>query len=76
MNTTPEYLRRDQAAEYLRSRYGFCTPKSLAKADCLGQGPTRHAAGRMVLYKICDLDAWAQAKITPANSPSAEPVAA
>ncbi len=74
--TSPEYLRRDAAAQYLREKYGFGTPKSLAKMHCLKTGPAAFKMGRLVLYRIEDLDAYAAAKITPANSPSAEPVAA
>ncbi len=64
MTHTPEYLRRDAAAEYLRRRYGFSSPKSLAKEHSLGTGPAAFKAGRIVLYRPADLDAWAQARIT------------
>ena len=76
MNYDPKYLRREAAAEYLKRRYGFTTPKSLAKLASTGGGPPMMKAGVIALYEISQLDAWAEGKITPANSPSAEPVAA
>ncbi len=66
MNTTPEYLRRGPAAQYVRNKYGFGTEKTLAKEHSLGTGPAAFKAGRMVLYRPEDLDAWAQARITVA----------
>ena len=74
MNCTPEYLRRGPAARYVKNKYGFGTEKTLAKEHSLKTGPAAFKAGRMVLYRPEDLDAWAQARITAASSP--EPVAA
>ncbi len=73
MNCSPEYLRRGPAAQYLKSRYGFGTEKTLAKEHSLGTGPAAFKAGRIVLYRVEDLDRWAQARI---SSAAAEPVAA
>src|SRR5690348_9245904 len=32
-------LRRRDAADYILTRYGFCTEKTLAKLACVGGGP-------------------------------------
>jgi hypothetical protein len=60
---SPRYLRRNDASEFLREKYGFGGGSTLAKLACVGGGPIFHKAGRSVLYTIDDLDAWAQAKI-------------
>lgn len=62
--SSPLYLRRSDAAAYIRSKYGFCTPKSLGKGAVTGDGPRFFKAGRAVLYTIADLDAWARSKIS------------
>jgi hypothetical protein len=60
----PLYLRRTQAAEYIRSRYGIpCQPRTLAKRACIGGGPLFRKAGRFPIYSPPDLDAWAEAQI-------------
>lgn len=69
--TAPQYLRRDLAAQYLREKYGFGTPKTLAKEHSQGTGPAAYKAGRLVLYRPEDLDAWAEARITAASPVSA-----
>ena len=58
------YLRRDQAAEYIRTRWGIpCKPRTLAKRASVGGGPTFRKAGRFPLYTQADLDDWAKAQI-------------
>ncbi len=53
-------LRRDAAAQYLRSRYSFGSKSWLAKAAVTGNGPRFYKRGaRIVLYDPRDLDAWA-----------------
>ena len=66
------YLRRQAAAEYLRTRWGVpCSPKTLAKLACVGGGPVYRRFGRIPLYLIADLDAYAEAKISkPVQSTS------
>lgn len=59
----PSFLRRDQAAAYLRSRYGHGSVKTLAKLACLGGGPEFRKAGSMVLYEPEKLDEWALSRI-------------
>jgi hypothetical protein len=65
METQQTYLRRRQAAEYLKDRFGFGSERTLAKLACIGGGPEFRSAGRIPLYDRASLDAWAQAKIGP-----------
>jgi hypothetical protein len=59
-----KFLRRAEAAEYVRSQWGLpCARQTLAKLAVTGGGPTFRKAGRYPLYMIDDLDSWAQAKI-------------
>jgi hypothetical protein len=66
------YLRRRAAAEYLREQRGIpCSEKTLAKLACIGGGPLYRRFGRIPLYLIADLDAYAKAKISkPVQSTS------
>ncbi len=66
-----KFLRRREAADYLRRRYGFTTLSSLAKFACCGGGPRFSYAGDLPLYRPSDLDEWAQAQISaPVRSTS------
>jgi hypothetical protein len=60
-------LRRTEAAEYITSTYGIpCSPKTLAKLACVSfDGPPFRMAGRIPLYPITNLDAWAHSRIGP-----------
>jgi hypothetical protein len=59
------YLRRRAAAEYLREQRGIpCSEKTLAKLACIGGGPLYRRFGRIPLYLIADLDAYAEAKLS------------
>jgi hypothetical protein len=66
------YLRRRAAAEYMRKNCGIpCSAKTLAKLACIGGGPVYRRFGRIPLYLIADLDAYAEAKISkPVQSTS------
>jgi hypothetical protein len=66
------YRRRRAAAEYLREQRGIpCSEKTLAKLACIGGGPTYRLYGRIPLYSIADLDAYANAKLSkPVRSTS------
>ncbi|MGI8567651.1 MAG: helix-turn-helix transcriptional regulator [Methylocella sp.] len=57
------FLRRKDAAEYLLGKYGFGAERTLAKAVVTGDSPIFRKAGRAVLYRREDLDAWALSKI-------------
>jgi hypothetical protein len=60
----PTYLRRRAAAEYLREKWGIpCSEKTLAKLACIGGGPVYRLWGRIPLYTIANLDAYAEAKL-------------
>lgn len=72
MQSKPDYLRRNQAADYLQSMYGAYTTQTLAKLACVGGGPVFHKMGRMVLYKTDDLDSWAAGKMSAPVSSTAE----
>ena len=58
------YLRRRAAAEYLREQRGIpFSEKTLAKLACVGGGPQYRLFGRIPLYTVADLDAYAESKI-------------
>lgn len=60
----PRYLRRSDAAAYVRATYGFpCSRQWLAKLAVVGGGPVFHKAGRVPLYAPVDLDSWAMVRI-------------
>jgi hypothetical protein len=63
----PHYLRRREAAKYVRERWGIpCAARTLAKIACISSdGPEMHYAGRIPLYTIEALDTWASNKIGP-----------
>jgi hypothetical protein len=67
-----EYLRRAEAAAYIRSRYGFpCAPTWLAKLACVGGGPTFRKAGRIPVYAKTECDRWAEERLSkPVRSTS------
>lgn len=67
-----KYLRRKQAGEYLKSKYGFGAAKTLAKLAVVGGGPEIcYANSRTPLYRQEALDAWASARISgPVRSTS------
>jgi hypothetical protein len=69
---SPLHLRRRAASEYLKGHWGLpCSEKTLAKLACIGGGPQFYRAGRIPLYKVSDLDAYAVAKIgKPVSSTS------
>ena len=61
----PPFLRRHEAARYLKSRFGFGTSRTLAKLACVGGGPPfRKVGSRIVLYEPAALDAWALSRIS------------
>jgi hypothetical protein len=65
MTARPAYLRRAQAAEYVRQRWGLpCSHGYLHKLASVGGGPIFHRAGKCPLYLEDDLDAWARSRIS------------
>lgn len=73
---TQRFIRRDEAAIYLKSKYGFGSPRTLAKGVVTGDTPAYSKAGRMVLYRREDLDAWAMSKIKKSGTRSSNAEAA
>jgi hypothetical protein len=67
------FLRRIDAAAYVRRTYGFpCSRQWLAKLAVIGGGPVFRKAGRFPIYRPADLDAWAQSRIGPAQSSTSD----
>ena len=61
---TTRYLRRAEAAAYLRQTYGArCSHTYLDKLASIGGGPTFHRFGRWPVYDVTDLDAWATSRM-------------
>lgn len=59
------YYRRNDAAHYLKEKYGFpCSPAWLAKLASTGGGPVFRKAGRVPLYSRESLDTWAQERLS------------
>jgi hypothetical protein len=62
--STPKYLRRKAAAQYIREHWGIpCSPNTLAKLAVIGGGPMFRRAGRIPLYTFADLDRHVEAKL-------------
>lgn len=68
----PAFLRPVQAGAYLRENYGIGSKKALDVLAVRGGGPEFHKAGRARLYTPEALDAYAKARIGPAQSSTAE----
>jgi hypothetical protein len=63
-NPHARYLRRGDAATYIRTTYGFpCSRQWLAKLAVIGGGPVYRKAGRFPIYSTIDLDEWANGRI-------------
>lgn len=60
-----EFLRREQAADYLQSRYGAYTRQTLAKLAVNGGGPRFRRLGRYPYYTTADLEEWARSRMSP-----------
>jgi hypothetical protein len=62
----PIYLRRRDAARYVREKWGLpCELRTLAKLAVIGGGPEFRKAGRTPIYEPLKLDAWAEGRIGP-----------
>jgi hypothetical protein len=70
----PVYLRRPEAAKYVRERWGIpCATRTLAKIACISNdGPEMHYAGRIPLYTTESLDKWVLKKIRPPRSSTSD----
>jgi hypothetical protein len=61
---TNVFMRRADAAQYLREAYGIpCVASTLAKYACIGGGPAFRKAGKFPIYSRDDLDAWANQRL-------------
>lgn len=67
-----QYKRRKEAAEYLRSKYGHGSARTLAKLATIGGGPIYRKFGRIVVYTDDDLDAWALSRLSPPMASTSE----
>jgi hypothetical protein len=70
----PRFLRRADAAKYVRERWGVpCATRTLAKLACISSdGPEMHYAGRIPLYAPESLDNWAAKKIGPPRNSTSD----
>ena len=63
MQPSPVYLRREQAAAYVRQHWGApCSARWLAKLAVVGGGPTFRKIGRFPVYTMIDLDVWTEGR--------------
>ena len=72
IDTPRRYLRRHDAAQYVRERWGLpCQPSWLAKLAVVGGGPVFRKCGRFPVYEAPELDDWARSRLsTPMCSTS------
>lgn len=64
-------LRRKTAGSYLKSKYDFGSPRTLAKLACIGGGPEFQYIGNIPFYTQEKLDEWALGKLSaPVRSTS------
>ena len=72
-SVSSEFFRRDDAAAYVREKYGFpCTSKWLAKLAVYGGGPPFRKAGRVPMYPRDGLNLWAESRLGPLVGSTAE----
>lgn len=65
MNTQHPRLRRAEASAYLKDKWGISrTPGTLAKLAVIGGSPAFQYDGRIPLYPVEELDAWAQSQLS------------
>jgi len=73
LENLPPNLTRPAASEYLKACHGIRrTAKTLAKLACIGGGPRFRKDGRLVVYPVEELDAWAQNQLSAPMSSTAE----
>lgn len=66
-------LRRKIVPIYLAEKYGIEIAKAtLDRMATVGGGPVMQYAGRIPLYRLEDLDAWAEARLSPPVHSTAE----
>jgi hypothetical protein len=67
-----EFLTRDRAAEYLRSKGIPCQKAYLAKLATVGGGPVFRRLGSRTLYQAQDLDDWIMRRLSDPISSTSE----
>ena len=73
---TTEYLRRAQAGEYLKSKWGAFCAGTLATLAVRGGGPRFQKMGRYPVYTREALDEWAASRLSRPVANTAEARAA
>lgn len=69
----PPRLRRADVPEYLYRKHGIrVAPTTLASWAVHGSGPCFQKDGRWPVYPVADLDRWAERRLSPVVSPTAE----
>ena len=68
--STKEFLSRQEAVKYIKSRGLPCSVATLNKLACVGGGPVINYFGRLPRYKPADLDAWMSSKLQSCTSTS------
>jgi len=61
---TRRFISRAQAADYLTEQGLQVAKTTLQKLATVGGGPVYHRFGKYAVYKIEDLDAWAEHKLS------------
>lgn len=69
---TERYRTREEAAEYLTARGLKVSANTLQKYATTGGGPMYQRFGNRAVYTIPNLDAWADAKLTPPRASTSE----
>jgi hypothetical protein len=66
MSNDPVYLKRSQAATYIRQEWGLpCSATALARLAQSGCGPRyQNLDDRFAIYRPADLDHWARSRIS------------
>lgn len=76
MNEEKPRLRRSEVPDYLLRKHGIPVALStLAKMATVGGGPAMQHAGRIPLYHVNDLDAWAAKRLSAPVHSTSEKVA-
>ncbi len=67
-------LRRSEASEYLKEKWGIDrAPATLAKLASIGGGPRFQKANRIPIYPPEFLDAWAASILSPPLNSTSDP---
>ncbi len=67
-----KFLDRRAAAAFLKDRIGSGSPLTLAKMAVNGGGPAFHRCQNRVIYAVPDLIEWADSKIGPKQTSTAD----